>query len=271
MPFGEKLRAAAQRNGSLLCVGLDPQPQRLPVADSQQFLRTIIEATADLVCAFKPQLAFFEAEGLAGWRTLRAVLEAVPADIPIILDAKRGDVPHVAAAYAHACFDVLGADAVTVNPYLGGDSLRPFLDRPDHGAFVLCRTSNPGALDLQDLLVDGEPLYLRVADLARQWGAPHGNAGLVVGATYPRELAAVRARCPDLPILLPGIGAQGGDLEAALQAGLDAEGGGLVVSASRSVLYASAGADFAAAARAEAQRLRDAINAVRLAPPPQGG
>ena len=266
MTFLAKLRAATARNRSLLCVGLDPQPDRLPLPDLLAFTRAIIDATADLVCAYKPNAAFFEALGLDGWRALRDTIAAVPDGIPVILDAKRGDIAHSAAAYATACFDFLGADAVTVNPYLGADGVLPFLARPDRAAFVLCRTSNPGAADLQELLVNGEPLYLRVADLVQRWAVPHGNAGLVVGATDPAALAAVRARCPALPILLPGVGAQGGDLEAAVQAGLDADGAGLLVNASRSILYASAGADFAAAARAEAQRLRDAINSVRFPP-----
>ena len=241
-------------------MGLDPQPSRMPVEDVLTFTRAIIEATSDLVCAFKPQSAFFEALGLAGWEALRDTIAAVPDEIPVILDVKRGDVSHTAAAYATACFDVLGADAVTLNPYLGRDAVAPFLERPEKGAFILCRTSNPGGADLQNLDVGGEPLYMRVGSLVEEWGSAHENAGLVVGATYPEELAAVRSRCPRLPILLPGIGAQGGYLEASVAAGVDAEGGGLLVSASRSVLYASSGDDFAEAARAEAARLRAAIN-----------
>ncbi len=272
MTFREKLHAAVRQNHSLLCVGLDPDPARLPVADVLAFHRAIIDATADLVCAYKPNSAFFEALGADGWRLLKQTIEAIPSHIPVILDAKRGDVGNTARAYAQAAFGFFNADAVTVSPYLGHDAVAPFLEWPERAALVLCRTSNPGAPDLQDLLVDGEPLYLRVADLARQWSAPHHNGGLVVGATYPGELAAVRARCPDLPILLPGVGAQGGDLEASVRAGLDARGAGLLVSASRSVLYAAAagghyaaaaGGQYPAAARAEALRLRDAINAVR--------
>ena len=263
MFFREKLRDAVARNESLLCVGLDPQPSRMPVDDVLTFTRAIIEATSDLVCAFKPQSAFFEAQGRAGWDALKATIEAVPDDVSVVLDVKRGDIASTAEAYATACFDVMGADAVTLNPYLGRDAVAPFLARAEKGAFILCRTSNPGGADLQSLDVGGEPLYLRVASLVGEWGAEHGNAGLVVGATYPEELAAVRARCPSLPILLPGIGAQGGDLEASVAAGIDGQGGGLLVSASRSVIYASEGEDFAQAARAEAERLRDAINAAR--------
>ena len=256
--FAEKLAAAAERNRSWLCVGLDPQPGRTPLDEIVPFTRAIIDATSDLVCAFKPQAAFFEAHGRAGWDALAATIAAVPDHVPVVLDVKRGDIGHVAEAYATACFDALGADAVTVNPYLGRDAVAPFLARPDKGAFILCRTSNAGGADLQSLDVGGEPLFLRVASLVQEWGAEHHNAGLVVGATYPRELAAVRDRAPGLPILLPGIGAQGGDLEASVRAG--GGGGGLLVSASRSVIYAGAGPGFATAARAEAERLRAAIS-----------
>jgi len=269
MGFGEKLRGAAERNGSLLCVGLDPHPDRVATDDLIPFLRAIIDATSDLVCAFKPQLAFFEVRGAAGWEALHATVDAIPRNVPIILDAKRGDIGSTATAYAEMAFDLVGADAVTVNPYLGHDAALPFLTRPDRAAFFLCRTSNPGGDDLQSLDIDGQPLYQRVADLVRQWGEPHGNAGLVVGATYPEELAAVRQRCPDVPILLPGIGAQGGDLDRSLAAGLDARGGGLIVSASRSVLFASTGSDFADAARAEAEQLRRAIQQSAAARPAQ--
>ena len=187
-------------------------------------------------------------------------MAAVPDSIPVILDAKRGDISHSAAAYAQAAFDVVGADAVTVSPDMGGDSVKEFLVRSDRAVFVLCRTSNPAAVDLQELNVDGEPLYLRVAQLAATWGSEHGNSGLVVGASDPTALMAIRDRCPDLPILLPGIGAQGGDLETSVVAGVDESGAGLLVNASRSILYASTGSDFIDAARSEALRLRDAIN-----------
>lgn len=262
MTFAAKLRAAAEKNGSWLCVGLDPHPGRTAVDEIVGFTCEIIEATADLVCAFKPQSAFFEAHGLAGWEALQATIEAVPDEVPVILDVKRGDIASTAEAYATACFDVMGADAVTLNPYLGRDAVAPFLARAEKGAFILCRTSNVGGADLQELEVEGEPLYLRVASLVESWGAEHDNAGLVVGATYPAELAAVRARAPRLPILLPGIGAQGGALEESVAAGVDASGGGLLVSASRSVIYAGEGAGRADGARAEATRLRAAINAV---------
>lgn len=270
-PFLETLDAAAQRNGSWLCVGLDPDPRQLPralrgSADAVvAFNRGIVEATADLVCCFKPQLAFYEALGRAGWDALRATLRLIPRDVPILLDAKRGDVGHTAEAYARALFEELGADAVTVSPYLGGDSLAPFFAYRERGVFVLVRTSNPGAGDLQDLAVpapDGgsEPLYLAVARRALAWGGG-GTPGLVVGATYPEELARVRALAPDVPILVPGVGPQAGDLEASVRAGMAPRIGRALISASRGVLYASAGDDWQEAARTEARRLRDAIAA----------
>lgn len=266
MSLSERLReaaAAAPAGPTLLCVGIDPQPDLIPPGQIDGFARKVVETVGDFACAFKPQSAFFEAAGEEGWRALNAAIAHVRDIAPhalVVLDVKRGDVAHTAEAYRAAAFDRLGADVVTVNPYLGGDSVAPFLRDPDRGAFVVCRTSNPGAGPMQDASVylDGElaPYYLHVADRAREWGAEHGNAGLVVGATYPEQLANVRRRCPDLPILLPGVGAQGGDLDASVAAGLDARGGGLLVSASRSVIFAG-GPD---EVRAEAIRLRDAIN-----------
>jgi orotidine-5'-phosphate decarboxylase len=273
--FVERLRACWDA-GTLLCIGLDPEAERLPGAVRGasaperfvEFNRAIVEATADLVCAYKPNAAFYEAHGPAGMealvRTIALVHEIAPA-VPVLLDAKRGDMANTSRLYARAVFDACAADAVTVQPYQGEEALMPFLERADRGVFVLCRTSNPGAVEMQDLEVEGVPLYLALARrVAERWNA-RGNCGLVVGATWPDELAAIRAAAPHLPILLPGIGAQGGDLEASVRAGRDARGQGLVVSASRSVLYASGGADFAEAARAEARRLSDAINRQRVA------
>ena len=265
--FAERLQRAVDAADSLLCVGLDPQPDRTPAAEILAFNRTVIEAAADCACAFKPQSAFYEAAGPEGWEALARTIELIRELAPhalVVLDAKRGDIAHTARAYATAAFEQFGADAVTASPYLGGDSVAPFLERPEHGAFVLCRTSNAGGGDFQSLRVQGagtdEPLYERVARRAAEWAAAHhGNVGLVVGATWPAELARVRELCPELPILLPGIGAQGGDLEAALRAGLDARGGGLLVSASRSVIYAGGAREI----RAEAARLRGAINKLR--------
>jgi orotidine-5'-phosphate decarboxylase len=271
-PFRERLSAAAKTNDSWLCVGLDPDPDLLPAnLTVERFLQGIVEATRDLVCCFKPNLAFFEAYGLAGQTALRQLRRSLPDAIPVLVDAKRGDTPQTMRAYARAIFDDLDADAVTVNPYLGGDSLRPFFEYADRGVFVLCKTSNPGAGEVQDLIVPGpqgsEPLFLNVARRAASW-AGDGTLGLVVGATYPRDVAAVRAVAPDAPILLPGVGAQAGDLEQSVQAALDRNGGGAIVNVSRSLLYASNGSDWQTAARAEAERVRSAINAARLAATP---
>src|SRR5438552_6856395 len=273
MTFRQKLEAAWQRSGSLLCIGLDPDPARMPIEDVAAFNIAIIEATSDLVCAYKPNVAFYEALGPErGYAALRKTLAAIPGHIVTLADAKRGDVEHTARAYAKALFDDLGFDASTVNPYLGGDSLEPWIEREDKAAFVVCRTSNPGAPDFQDLLVeaaDGEsrPLFEVVAERAKGWNA-QGNVGLVAGATYPHEMRRLREICPEMPSLVPGIGAQHGDLAAAVRAGVDGDGRGLLVSASRGVLYASKGSDFAAAARRDALRLRDEINAVRDAVSP---
>ena len=269
LTFHEKLAAAWQRADSLLCIGLDPEPARIPIDDIAAFNIEVIEATADLVCAYKPNVAFYEALGPErGYAILRRTLAVIPADVITLADAKRGDVGHTAEAYARALFDDLGFDAATVNPYLGGDSMQPWTRRAEKGAFVVCRTSNPGAVDLQDMRVEGDgstrPLYEVVAERARGWDE-HANVGLVTGATYPAEMARLRELCPGMPFLVPGIGAQQGDLAAAVRAGLDADGRGLLVSASRGVTYASKGADFAEAARAEAARLRDEINAERAA------
>ena len=264
MTFSQRLLEAMDAADSLICVGLDPQPQRTAPEEILAFNTCVIEATADLVCAYKPQSAFYEAAGELGWRALKSTISKIRELAPhavVILDVKRNDIGNTAEAYASAAFDYFKADAVTINPYLGGDSVAPFLQRPERGAFALCRTSNPGAGDLQSLtLSSGEPLFLAVAQRAREWGeSHHRNLGLVVGATWPEELAQVRERCPEMPILLPGIGAQGGDLEASVAAGLDAHGRGLLVSASRSVIYAGD----ADAIRSEASRLRTAANAAR--------
>lgn len=251
-----------QASDSLICVGLDPQPQRTPGEEILDFNTRVIEATAGLVCAYKPQSAFYEVAGDVGWQALKETIAAVRRIAPeamVILDAKRNDIGNTAEAYAASVFDWFDADAVTINPYLGGDAVAPFLQRPERGAFALCRTSNPGAADLQSLsMAGGEPLYLTVAEHARRWGETHhGNLGLVVGATWPEELEQVRSRCPEMPILLPGIGAQGGDLEASVAVGVDGDGRGLLVSASRSVIYAGGSEEI----RAEASRLRVAANA----------
>jgi orotidine-5'-phosphate decarboxylase len=271
MTFSEKLAAAVGKNASLLCVGLDPEPELFPApfdrtpAAILSFNRAIIAATADLACCYKPNAAFYERFGAAGWTALAATIAAVPPPIPVLLDAKRGDVGNTMRAYAEAAFLELKADAVTVAPWYGHDALRPFLAHRDRGVFLVCRTSNPGAADFQDLYVEGEMLHARVARKAVEWDRQHGQVGLVVGATRPAEARAVRGLAPTLPFLLPGVGAQGADLEAAVKAALRSDGAGVLVSASRSILYAGSGSDFAALARAEAVRIRDTINIARAA------
>jgi orotidine-5'-phosphate decarboxylase len=268
MSFLDLLLDAGRRNRSLLCVGLDPDPARIPARlraapdPVYAFCAAIVEATADLVCAFKPNIAFFEALGVAGHATLRQVIAAVPHGVPVILDAKRGDMGSTAIAYAKSVFEVLGAGAVTLNPYLGTDALAPFLRYADRGCLLVCKTSNPGSADLQDLrLADGRPFYLEVARRAQTDWNSNGNVGLVVGATHPEELGMVRELCPELPLLVPGIGAQGGDPRLAVRAAVDRRGERAIISASRSILFASEGDDFADAARSEALRLREEINA----------
>jgi len=262
--FKRKLRETVERNNSLLCVGLDPDSERMPPGVTiSQFNRAIIEATSDLVCAYKPNLAFYEAHGLEGLRALEETIAAVPEDIPIIGDAKRGDIGNTARQYAHALFDSFGFDAATLSPYLGFDSLEPFIAYPKKVTFVLCRTSNPSARDFQDLMVAGQPLYERVAFKALEWNV-HGNIGLVVGATYPQELARIRQLCPDMCLLIPGVGTQGGEIEGVVRFGTDKSGANAVINASRAVLYASSGGDFAEAARRAATKLRDGINAFRV-------
>jgi orotidine-5'-phosphate decarboxylase len=272
--FAEKLAAAVTRNQSLVCVGLDPDPRQVPASVRARgdwlahFTAGIVEATADLVCAYKPNLAFYEALGADGWAGLRASLAAIPSDVPVLLDAKRGDIGSTAQAYATALFDELGADAVTVSPYLGFDALEPFLAYRERGVFVLCKTSNPGAAEFQDLMceVDGErrPLYGQVARAAVRWSA-QATVGLVVGATHPEVFRAVRAVAPDLPFLVPGVGAQGGDLAMAVNEGLDRRGAGLLVASSRAIIYASNGEDWQAGPREAARGLRDSINGLREA------
>jgi orotidine-5'-phosphate decarboxylase len=281
--FSERLRRAWQTQNSLLCVGLDPEWNRLPECITAgaiepeakaravaEFSRRIVDAVQPYVCAFKPQYAFYGSLGPAGIRALEDTVRYIRARAPhalVILDAKRADIGNTSRMYAVEAFDVIGADAVTVNPYMGGDALAPFLERADRGVAVLCRTSNPGAAQLQDLWVRtdrGEArLYQVVARLvAEEWNA-NGNCALVVGATAPAQVAEVRAIAPDVPLLLPGIGAQGGDLAASVAAGLDSSGAGLIVNVSRAVLYASSGEQFAEAAAAAARSFTDQINSYR--------
>ncbi|HEX4387769.1 MAG TPA: orotidine-5'-phosphate decarboxylase [Steroidobacteraceae bacterium] len=268
--FIEQLRRAWDRHDSLVCVGLDPEIERFPARIASgaspifTFNRAIIDATHDLVCAFKPQFAHYaayEAEDQLE-RTIEYLHRSYP-DVPVILDVKRGDVGNTAERYAIEAFERYGADAATVSPYLGSDALEPFLRYEDRGVLVLCRTSNPGAGDLQDLPVGERRVYQVVAELATTRWNSRGNCGLVVGATYPGELKVVRSLVGDMPFLVPGVGAQGADVAAAVRNGMTAEGTGLIVSSSRAILYASAGEDFAEAARAATEQLRAQINAAR--------
>jgi uridine monophosphate synthetase len=259
--FFEKLEARCREIDSLLCVGLDPHSSELAAASAQaarDFCLRLVEQTAPFAAAFKPNSAFFEVFGAEGMQALKNVIAAVPDGIPVLLDAKRGDIGSTAGAYAQAAFETLGAGAVTVNPFLGGDAIAPFLKDAKKAAFILCKTSNPGSADLQDVALEGTPLYLRVAELGRQWNT-NSNVGLVVGATFPSELSAVRAAAPDLWILAPGIGAQGGKLQAAVRAGLREDGLGLLVPISRGISQA---ADPATSAK----EFRDAINTTRANP-----
>jgi orotidine-5'-phosphate decarboxylase len=248
MRFAERLSRAQSISGSLLCVGLDPDQGKLPAEFAAcaepllAFNRRIVDATAPIAAAYKPQIAFYSALGREAElvSTIRYIREVAPHAL-VILDAKRNDIGNTAEAYAREAFDRYGADAVTINPYMGADSIKPFLARPEHGAILLCRTSNPGAKDFQDLLVDGLPLYRRVAERAdREWNEAR-NLMLVVGATYPEEMADLRNAHPTMPFLVPGVGAQGGDLDRMLAAGLDSGGTGLLVNSARGIIYAEGG------------------------------
>jgi orotidine-5'-phosphate decarboxylase len=269
--FIDKLSAAWKTQNSRLCIGLDPDPARFPAhlqgaSDAiLTFCKAIVDATADTACSFKPQIAYFAAlRAEDQLEALCAYMRERYPHIPIVLDAKRGDIGATAEQYAREAFERYGADAVTVNPYMGFDSVEPYLERPDRGVIVLCRTSNPGGSDLQFLAVDGKPLYQHVASLvANKWNT-NGQCGLVVGATFPNELAQVRAIVGDMPLLIPGIGAQGGDIKATVEAGRTAAGSGMMINSSRAILYAKAdeksGEDFAQAARRVAQETKEAIN-----------
>ena len=268
MSFTDKLRNRWQQANSLVCVGLDPDPAKFPdafVDDDDalfDFCRDIADATAEFACAFKPQIAYFAAHngGEAQLQRLIAHINASHPDVPVVLDAKRGDIGSTAEQYAVEAFDRFGADAVTLNPYMGSDSAQPFLQRGDRGCVFLCHTSNPGARDFQELLVDGAPLYQHIArTIAGEWNTDD-NCALVVGATFPEELKVIRGIVGDMPLLIPGIGAQGGDVEAVVKHGKTAEGTGLMINSSRGILYASSGDDYAEAAAIAARGLRDEIN-----------
>ncbi|HEX2543385.1 MAG TPA: orotidine-5'-phosphate decarboxylase [Ramlibacter sp.] len=274
MTFLEMLQGAQDRNGSMLCVGLDPEPTRFPAGLKDDagrifdFCARIVDATGDLAIAFKPQIAYFAAHRAES--QLEDLMRHVRANfphVPVILDAKRGDIGSTAEQYAREAFERYGADAVTLSPFMGFDSVQPYLKHREKGAFLLCRTSNPGGDDLQNqrlASIEGQPLlYEHVARLAQGDWNLNGQLGLVVGATYPAEVQRVRAIAPTLPLLIPGVGAQGGDAVATVKAGWRADGP-IVVNSSRAILYASSGEDFAAAARREALRTRDLLQAARL-------
>jgi len=264
MNFFEKLTGAVLKNKSLLCVGLDPDPELMPAkVKVSDFNKAIVDATSDLVCAYKLNLAFYEALDDKGLDTLKRTMRHIPDGIPIIADAKRNDIGNTARAYARAIFSNLNFDATTVNPYLGFDSLEPFTEYTDKGVFILCRTSNPGSADFQSLRCrygkGYRPLFEVVADKVSQWNTNH-NLGLVVGATYPEELKSIRQSHPDIPILIPGIGAQGGDLALAVRYGVNAQRQGIILNSSRQIIYASRGKDFRPAAWRAASALQNEIN-----------
>ncbi len=270
MDFREKLEKRWEKTGSLLCVGLDPDIDRLPEPARRHrhplfsFNRSIIDATAEFVCGFKPQIAYYASRSAED--ELLMTLDLLRQDfteIPVILDAKRGDIASTAEQYAREAFDRYRADAVTVNPYLGGDSLKPFLERKDKGIFILCRTSNPGSGQFQELSFGKERLFEIVAHKAAEEWNTGENVGLVIGATFPQDLRGIRKIVGDMPLLIPGLGAQGGDLEATVKAGLSSRGAGMLINSSRGIIYAGSGADFADAARLAARNLRDSINRFR--------
>jgi orotidine-5'-phosphate decarboxylase len=272
MKFTDKLAAAWKANNSLLCVGLDPDLAKIPedLQDRPEaifhFCAAIVDATADMACAFKPQIAYFASLGAEDQlQTICAYIRDKYPHIPIVLDAKRGDIGATAEQYAREAYERYGVDAVTVNPYMGFDSIAPYLEWKDRGVIILCRTSNPGGSDLQFLTVDGKPLYQHVARLVADKWNTNGQCGLVVGATFPAELAEVRAIVGNMPLLVPGIGAQGGDVEATMNAGKTANGTGMMINSSRAILYAKqrGDEDFSQAARRVAVETRDAINRFR--------
>ena len=260
--FREKLGRVIKKNGSLVSIGLDTDPARIPGLDVLEFNKNIIDATADLVCTYKMNFAFYEALGERGVEILKRTVEFVPDNVITIGDAKRGDIGNTSKAYAKNIFDYFNFDATTVSPYLGYDSIDPFLQYADRGIFILCRTSNAGAEDFQSLMCssgsESQPLFHMVARKAQEWNK-NNNIGLVVGATYPEEMKQVRELCPDIPFLIPGIGAQGGDLSISVRWGVNTGTGGAIFNSSRQILYASTGKDYAVAARKMAEKLRGEI------------
>lgn len=271
MTFQQKLDAIIQRNHSFLCIGLDTDLKKIPphLVDNNNpqftFNKAIIDATQDLVCAYKPNTAFYEAQGAVGIQELKMTcdyLHDTYPEIPVILDAKRADIGNTNEGYVTFAFDYLHADAITLHPYLGKEALTPFLQREDKGCMILCRTSNPGSGEFQDLVSDGESLYKIVArKIVQEWNG-NSNCALVVGATYPTELAQVRSIVGDITLLIPGVGAQGGDLEKTVQAALNSKKTGIIINSSRAIIFASSAEDYAARARFEAQTLKTSINSI---------
>lgn len=267
MDFIEKLLNATRQNDSLVCVGLDPNPELIPQGISiLEFNKSIIDATTDLVCAYKPNFAFYEVLGAEGFDILKNTIDYIPDDIPVIGDAKRGDIGNTAKAYAKAIFSNLNFDATTVNPYLGFDSIEPFIKYKDKGVFILCRTSNPGSTDFQSFHYQTSKqsftLFELVSSKASQWNE-YGNIGLVIGATCPQDLKNIRENNPDMPLLIPGIGTQKGDLEKVVLYGIDANREKAIINSSRQIIFASSGDDFAEAARQATLDLRSQINYYR--------
>ena len=268
--FFERLNSASLASRSLVCVGLDPDPELMAISDVADFNARIVDATNDLVCAYKPNFPFYEALGIPGLlaleRTVEHIRDVAP-EVVLIADCKRGDIGSTNKMYARALFDTWGFDAATINAWGGGDSVEPYLEYADRGVFVWCRSSNPGAAEFQDVPVSIEggsvPLFEWMAIKAAEWNATSSNVGIVAGATYPSELSAVRARCPGMPLLVPGVGSQGGDLDASLTHGLDCDSPNVLISSSRGITYASRKREsFASSARESASRLRDEINGI---------
>lgn len=273
MDFLEKLKKKITENNSLLCIGLDTDVEKIPAQlkngaePAFAFNKAIIDATVDLVCCFKANIAFYASQGPSGTEslinTIKYVHEQYP-ETPVILDAKRADTGNTSEQYAKEVFDVIGADAVTVNPYLGFDAIEPFLKRKEKGVIVLCKTSNPGAMDFQDLNIGGEPLYVRVAQKVATWHQTYGNCLLVFGATWPEELRKVRDYAPNMFFLVPGIGPQGGDLQKTLENGLSSDKSGLIIHSARAIIYASSEKDFAQRAYEQAVKLKNSINKYKM-------
>lgn len=270
MDFQQKLESIIKKNNSLVCVGLDPEVTKIPQhlqSDTDpifSFNKAIIDATADLVCVYKPNIAFYEAEGIEGLQSLKKTVDYIRQthpEIPIILDAKRGDVDNTSRLYARAAFDFWGADAVTVFPHIGRDAIEPFLTYKEKMTFLLLKTSNPDSKMFSDLKVDGKPYFLKIAEEISTWNTD--NIGFFVGATYPEDLQAVRTLFPTSVILTAGVGTQGAETEQAVRAGMDSTGGNLICNNSRGILYAGNGADFAQRAREETQKMKEAINTYR--------